>query len=328
MKKRNFKFGFTLIELMVAVGLFAALMVGAYTLLKNSLDSTLAQKTQQVANDNAKTIISLVADDLKSSNVISASMATDSVSAYQYQSSVIFPATSQQSTVGNASGDYPSYISATSSLVSAPSVYNNTVGISRNKNRLVFYKQQHDNDTGDLKSYIIEYRVVADTDFSNCSLRKIKYDWTDIKWTGLTMAAGIDNTLGIDGKAVTFSNPDSLGTEIETNDLLTLPNRGDAIMLSTMRTLDDRGVTKLSANQYEVKVIVFQTVRPFNTSDEVKDYFDVDSGALVMKSDFVNLFSKEADSIKGKNVSLTSQRKNYRFAEISSIVTVPSFLKK
>ena len=324
MKKRNFKFGFTLIELMVAIGLFAALMVGAYTLLKNSLDSTLAQKTQQVANDNAKAIISLVADDLKSSNVISGTMATDSVNAYQYPSSVIFPATSQQSTVGTSTTAYPANITAVNNLVSVPSVYKNRTGITNNKNRLIFYKQEYDN-TGTLKNYIIEYRVAANDDLSNCSLRRIKYNWTDVKWTGLTGGSST-GSLSIDGRVVTFSNnlPASI---VETNDLVTLPNRGDAIMLSTMRTLDDRGGTRLSANQYEVKVIVFQTIRPFKTSAEVTNYFGFTNNTLVLKSNFVNLFSKEADSIKGKNVSLTPQRKNYRFAEISSIVTVPSFTK-
>ena len=68
MKNRNIS-GFTLVELMIAIVLFCTLSVVTYNFMKSSMDSTLKQKTQQMVNENAKNLLKMIVDDLKSSTV-------------------------------------------------------------------------------------------------------------------------------------------------------------------------------------------------------------------------------------------------------------------
>lgn len=329
MKRKNSKFGFTLIELMVALGLFAALSITVYTVLKNSLDSTLKANTQQTANENAKSIMSIITADLKSSMVINSRLLASGTyprSFYQYPSSVIFPPTTSFSSAYSGSD------------------FNNTPGVltegnskwgtllKNNKNKILFYNQRNLNDaTGNLKTSVIEYRVAVDSDYSNCRLEKREYNWSadglySSTWFGLKSNSS-STVPSIDGANITFDknglgNPDQNATQVITK----LPNIGDAILLYTERGIDDSFTNqKLAGNQYNLKVAVFQTVRPFGTTNTLGTYFtkeDVDY--LKFQSAFFDIFSGSIDSYlkNGGDKKKAAMRQNYKYAEINSVVTV------
>ena len=112
MKKNINKFGFTLIELMIAIVLFSVLSIATYTLLKNTMDSGLQQKAQQSANENAKNLLKMIAYDLKSSTVVNYRTKLKNSTSIQdehffYPSSVFYPTISQCSSTTRTDEETP-----------------------------------------------------------------------------------------------------------------------------------------------------------------------------------------------------------------------------
>lgn len=332
MKRKNFKFGFTLIELIIALALFATLSIAVYTVLKNSLDSTLKANTQQTANENAKSIMSIVTADLKSSMVINSKLLVNGSKAkafYQYPSSVIFPPTTSFSSASETN---------TASFPGVLGEGNSKWGtiLPNNQNKIFFYNQKNSHDgTGNLETSVIEYRVAVDTDYSNCRLEKREYSWSSTgsyssTWFGIRSNSE-SNDLSIDGAGISFvqsdlGTPDSNKTQVITK----LPNMGDAILLYTERGIDDsfsivnNSVKKLAENQYNLKVAVFQTVRPYGTTFNFGTYFSSSNGYLQFKKAFFDIFSGSIDSYlkNGGDKKRAAIRQNYKYAELNSVVSI------
>ena len=334
MKRKHSKFGFTLIELMVALGLFAALSITVYTVLKNSLDSTLKANTQQTANENAKSIMSIITADLKSSMVLNSRLLASGTyprSFYQYPSSVIFPPTTSFSSAYSGAD-----LTTVPGILSEGNTKWGTI-LPNNQNKIFFYNQKNSHDgTGNLETSVIEYRVAVDNDYSNCRLERREYNWSadglySSTWLGLKSDSASSN-LSIDGANITFNSaglPAPQPPEVITK----LPNMGDAILLYTERGIDDSFTivgdsfsnAKLAGNQYNLKVAVFQTVRPYGKVNPLSSYLTCDgNNYLRFQKAFFDIFSGSIDSYlqKGGDKKKAAIRQNYKYAEINSVVTI------
>lgn len=320
LKKRT---GFTLVEIMVAVTLFSILSVAVYSLLKSSMDSTLKQKTQEAANTNAKAILSAISTDLKSSSVINGTLSLpDSNNSAQYLSSVICPATGEASTadLDTTEVNLNNLVPPGFKPLNRDDLINND-GIDRisdNCNRLVFYRRflevNNDTNQAEVNFQVIEYRVEVDANTHKCRLQRIRYDWNGNAantWLGLNLDKNVNGN-AVDNQNFTFDTGD-LEKPLQTETIVELPNEGDAIILYTARTFDDTfNPRRLSANQYFIKVIVFQTAKSNPNQLQYDNNTCQYNAAFFAANNFVN------------NNRPTNIFKNYRVAEIDTIVNVLS----
>lgn len=308
--------GFTLVEILVGIALFAILSVAAFSFMQSSMTATLSQKTQQQANDNAKAILTAVTTEMKSSYREPAALTMDNKSGYpicNYKSSVIYPATAEASTADGA-------INTKKSLV-APSI-DTDEGLDRagaNKNEVVFYTRT---DRGDF--YVVRYAVIVENGL--CRVDRFVYNWSNhaqSQWSGIRMYSNT-TSLAVDGMDIRYY-PNNLGNEITTKrtTIASLPSVGDAAILYVARSWDDTYggglASKLSANQYFVKVLVFQTLRGL---DEISYKNDV--GPFSGNPTTAATFSASNAPLKlfRSNNSDSMKRRNYRAAELDGIVNV------
>lgn len=338
MKKKYLKFGFTLIELMIATTLLITLSVVTAVMLKNTLDSTVSQKTQQSANNNAKAIMSAITTDLQSSVVIKGKLNLESRKppmagrSYNYPSSVIFPPHSQKSSFLTSYSTGANNLNSIGNLTVGNDIYT-TNSVFGNYNKLIFYTQR------DLNNFnITEYVSVLDNDGKGVLYRNI-YNWTNPNmWAGITGsgASGHRSTFAIDGECLRFSpytNNPLLNTTNYFNmavesmtPLIKLPNVGDVIYLRTERTLDnsnEEGVNindqKFAPNHYNLKVIVFQTNKSLPLED-TRIYFAFDNSAGIrFNRAFFELFTTNFDNLAPAQRTI---RRLYKFCELNSSVSV------
>lgn len=365
MKKKYLKFGFTLVEVMIACALLATIATVTFCILKSSLDSTLKQKAQQNANENAKTIMSTITTDLQSSSVIKGNLQLFGTNGalggqykrdfYQYPSSVIYPPTSRRSSGWNAySMDADSLAEAHNRLPGLLEIGNDNFAsrVEHNKNRLIFYNQRGKNSD---EWEIIEYIGQLEPTNRLATLVRKTYAWGPHSgaWAGINAGVGSHRML-VDGVMTYFygSSPLShdgvmihVGTNGTSNDniafapdathnvgqitdsttICELPNRGDIFLLYTARTLDERYSAfseenrTLSANQYTIKVIVFETITP---KDIPATYLtNATTPNMTIEPAFFRLFTREHDRL---NRTERDIRDNYRFCELNTTVSVRS----
>ena len=341
---RKSRFGFTLMELLIACVLFASLSIAVYSVLKNALDSTVRQKTQQNANDNAKNIMSAITADLKSSSVINSKLNLANYSngsnGYQYPSSVVFPTTSHFSSADTTNLASTDNVNAIGLLNPGNTKYeNDNVGAN---NKILFYAQRYETDnvtnTRNLITELVEYFVKLNTTDNTCSLERRTWVWdgshaktgfvgADGTWLGLQYV----NSSGWSSDRFNINFVDSVfkdAVPYTYTTVCSLPNTGDCILLYTSRAFDDTYSPRvLAANQYNIKVIVFQTVKKFDTLYSVtstghgknKNTTNNNDNILQIQGNFFKLFTKD---LKANNHPDKSRRKNYRYCELNSIVTV------
>ncbi len=336
------RFGFTLMELMIACVLFASLSIAVYSVLKNALDSTVRQKTQQNANDNAKNIMSAITADLKSSSVINSKLNLANYSngnnGYQYPSSVIFPTTSHYSSADTINLKNTDNVNGLGLLNPGNTKYeNDDVGAN---NKILFYSQRYEG--ANFITELVEYFVKLNTTDNTCSLERRTWIWggsdtggsdtghvgADGTWLGLTCASQ-SGGWSSDRFNIDFVDTDFGNVQPYTSTTVcALPNTGDCILLYTSRAFDDTYSPRvLAANQYNIKVIVFQTIKKFdtlygiNTTNNAhgKNSSNQNENILKIKGDFFKLFTKD---LKANNHPDKARRKNYRYCELNSIVTI------
>lgn len=310
--------GFTLVEILIGIALFAILSVAAFSFMQSSMTATLRQKTQQQANDNAKAILTAVTTEMKSSYREPAALTMNNKSGdpiCNYKSSVIYPATAEASTADGA-------IASKRELV-APSI-DTDEGLDRagaNKNEVVFYTR-----TNNGEFYVVRYAVIVENGL--CRVDRFVYNWPNpTQWCGIRVNS-TSISLAVDGMDVRYYTG-NLGSEITTKrtTIASLPSVGDAAILYVARSWDDTYggglASKLSANQYFVKVLVFQTLRGLdisNYSNEVGASSNSTVAASFSASKAPLRLFKSSSSNFTKNDSM--KRQNYRAAELDGIVTV------
>lgn len=292
--------GFTLIEIMVAIALFSVLAVAVYSVMKSTMESTVRQKTQQAANDNARALLNTVTTELKSSYRERAELSfTAGEAPHAYLSSVICPATAQASTCRLNDN-----LVAKTKLV-APSIKDadGRQALQNNVNRTAFFVR-----TNDGKFRVVEYRVLAAN--NRCIVDRIVYNWANSNlWFGLSMGGSVAGLVSVDSNNVRFSN--TLGTAVSRETVMELPNRGDAAVLYVARGWDDTySPAKLAANQFLVKVVILQTIK----SNDAFNY--PDSDPIVWGNGIVGIVTGTGSK------RAVSMSRNYRVAEMESAVNV------
>ena len=329
-------------ELLIACVLFASLSIAVYSVLKNALDSTVRQKTQQNANDNAKNIMSAITADLKSSSVINSKLNLANYSngsnGYQYPSSVIFPTSSHFSSADTESLTTTDNKAGLGLLDIGNTKYEDDhVG---ENNKILFYSQRYETvgTTRNLITELVEYFVKLNTTGNTCSLERRTWVWDNNGFTSIGAVGKVGTWLGLTCEAqsggwstdrfkIGFVDTD-FGNKLPytSTTVCSLPNTGDCILLYTSRAFDDTSSPRvLAANQYNVKVIVFQTVKKFDTLYSVtstghgKNSSNQNENILKIQGNFFKLFTKD---LKANNHPDKSRRKNYRYCELNSIVTV------
>lgn len=340
---RKSRFGFTLMELLIACVLFASLSVAVYSVLKNSLDATVRQKTQQSANDNAKNIMSAITADLKSSSVINSKLNLANYSSgnngYQYPSSVIFPTTSHYSSATTNNLASTTNVNALGLLDIGNTKYeNDNVGAN---NKILFYSQRYETvgTTRNLITELVEYFVKLNSD-NTCSLERRTWVWggsgtghvgQEGSWLGLTC---VSQSGGWSSDRFNINFVDSVfkdAVPYTSTTVCSLPNVGDCILLYTSRAFDDTYSPRvLAANQYNIKVIVFQTVKKFDTLYAItpttnghgKNSSGQNENMLQIQGNFFKLFTTNVDSLSNNPNRQKDRRKNYRYCELNSIVTI------
>ena len=317
--KKKCKYGFTLVELMIAIVLFATLSVTVYNVLKGTMDSTLRQKTQQSVNDNAKSLLNMIVDDLRSSTPLNLKLpfVENDNRVFSYSSSVIFPTTSQLSNTGFNVND----VNADAEVVGFNS-NNNRFQFDHIdndfRNRFLFYTKNtfDENMNNNVAFNTVEYRSVLGDD-GKCRVNRMVYDnpTNRLFWNNIGIREGGAGNLAIDARGLLYNgiyNP----RPGNTTTLFTLPNKGDGVIIYVRRAIDDTNPNngaRFSANQYFVRVMVFQTLRNFTDVD----YFQDNGENLVPTPDFLEVINQPNDKAHPR-------RNNYRFADISSSVTVQS----
>lgn len=310
--------GFTLVEILIGIALFAILSVAAFSFMQSSMTATLRQKTQQQANDNAKAILTAVTTEMKSSYREPAALTMYNKSGdpiCNYKSSVIYPATAEASTADGA-------IASKRDLV-APSI-DTDEGLNRaaaNKNEVVFYTR-----TNDGRFYVVRYAVIVENGL--CRVDRFVYNWPNpAQWCGIKVNS-TSISLAVDGMDVRYYRG-NLGSEDSTKrtTVASLPNVGDAAILYVARSWDDTYggglASKLSANQYFVKVLVFQTLRGLDISS-----YATEVGAASSSTDAASFSAGKSPLrlFKSNSANFTKddsmKRQNYRAAELDGIVTV------
>lgn len=334
MKKNINKFGFTLIELMIAIVLFSVLSIATYTLLKNTMDSGLQQKAQQSANENAKNLLKMIAYDLKSSTVVNYRTKLQNSTSIQdehffYPSSVFYPTISQCSSTTRTDEETPMGL-----------VNDNAKQTMRNNtNRIGFYaKNMFDLQAGTAGSggtvgqisstnNVRLQAVLYSTHIQNDKCLVVRQVFTSDTSVLFNTLPGIkleDGTvdLCVDTRNYGFENNFNQANRFnQTNNdiILRLPNRGDVAMIYLARAMDDTmGVNtrKFATNQYVLKVMVFQTVKGLsaNRVPNLDTYFDAD---CIPTEAFTDLFTDNET-----NNNSNSLRNNYKYAELTTSVGV------
>ena len=317
MKKKYFKFGFTLIEVMIATVLLISLCLATAGILKSTLDSTVAQKTQQSANNNAKAIMSAITTDLQSSTVLNGSLLLDG-NKYHYPSSVLFPSHGQKSSCSMSYS--PAYHASIGILGVGNNNYSNTI-TTQNNGKLIFISQDNNNNF-----QVIEY--VTNLVDNRAVLNRNVYDWDDAgTWPGIRQegASAQRKDFAIDGMPL-WLRPANTGTYWNltlnnnlSHSIVSLPNIGDAIYLRTDRNVDEY-TGKLSPNKYNIKVIVFQSSKDINALVNPNIYFrdGLDTG-IAFRPAFFDLFINDFNDLSPLNRTV---RKLYKFCELNSSVSV------
>lgn len=313
--------GFTLVEILIGIALFAILSVAAFSFMQSSMTATLRQKTQQQANDNAKAILTAVTTEMKSSYREPAALTMTGKSGdpiCNYKSSVIYPATAEASTADGA-------IASKRELV-APSI-DTDEGLDRagaNKNEVVFYTR-----TNDGKFYVVRYAVIVENGL--CRVDRFVYNWPyHTEWCGISVNS-TSISLAVDGMDVRYTGTGKLGTDIseQRTTIASLPSVGDAAILYVARSWDDTYggglASKLSANQYFVKVLVFQTLRGLDETSYKRDVRSNFTGDPTVAATFsagnapLKLFKSNSSNFATND---SMKRQNYRAAELDGIVNV------
>ena len=301
--------GFTLIEIMVAMGLFIVLAISAYIFLKNLTEATLAGKVQQDAQNKAAAIINAITTDLKSSE--SARLFNGAANREDI-TSVLFPELFKINTRTDATN------TRVNPTVTAPPEFPKEINeniahpeaITRNQNRIIFYSKTSDNH-----SIIIEYTVVRSETMegNSCRLERRVYRWNPaIANFGLTE----------NGNAYLLSDVDFKERDASRQTIAEMQNPGDAIILYTSRSLvpdpfDHTAANTVSNDQYFIRVIVCEQIkRPQGNITGIYENVgaDGDGSPIRYSGNFTAIFSN------GK----TAQRKNYRIASMDSVVKVPT----
>lgn len=326
MSKKRSRIGFTLVELMVALVLFSTLGVVGFNFLKDSMNSTLKQKTQQAANENAKNLLKIITNDLKSSSVMNYKIPFINTGrlAYNYPSSVIFPATNQFSTTGINSANY----SNNAEDVMSFSHEGGASGVNTmrsNQNRLIFYTKSllDASSSNNVIIQIVEYKTVFEN--GKCRVDRIDYNVRTstnnlTEWPAISLLNGMA-LFSIDGLDVEFNHNSFSNLNVRnTNTLLSLPNTGDVVLLYVNRAFVDTNLgRRFAPNQYNVKIMVFQTIRDIDL-DFFEEHTENGDTYFTVNQNFTNLFIHDEDN--DTNIRRKRIRDNYRYAELSSSVGV------
>ena len=316
--KKKCRYGFTLVEVLIAIVLFATLSVAVYSILKGTMDSTLRQKTQQAVNENAKSLLKMAVDDLKSSTIVNLTLPLDGANDFRsrnyfYRSSVIFPATGQFSNTENIDGN-EAFGFTNDGTLSVPNGF---------KNRFLFYTKsafEYDSESNNSVSFrIVEYKTKVES--GKCRVERNVYDPREFckghnldTWPGLSLLNNVNNLEFSLQRQISF-NGQAPSKDDTSMTVFELPNNGDISLIYVNRAWDDTvGVAsrRFAANQYVVKVLVFQTMKNITET-----YFNADG---IPNAAFTGLFIQEKDL----NNTNKNKRRNYRYSEISSSVSVPA----
>lgn len=347
MKKEKNKLGFTLIELMVALVLFVTVSIAGFNFLKESMNSTLRQRTQQAVNENVRNLVKMIVSDLKSSTVLNyripySSEGEPTRQTYSYPSSVIFPAINQYSTSGINSEGYSNSREPIMSF-SSDGEFNGLDTMRNNQNRLVFYSKDllKENMSSNVSTHVVEYKTVFESDKDDkCRVVRLDYDVRNnlTTWPAINLGTGnvAFSKIGLD---IEFDHDlfRDLVVRRQTN-ILSLPNRGDVVLLYLSRAFDDTtGTRRFATNQYNLKVMVFQTIKDNNLDIYEKvewgkvDGEDEEGNAVYdttykVTEDFIKLFEHETLDTQEETEALDKKkrqmRQNYRYAELTSSVGV------
>lgn len=268
MKKHLLK-GFTLVELLIGIGLFAILSTAAYSMLTGSMNASLVGKVQADVNSKAKTAVEAIANDLRTSYTPVYSL---------YNSSVIFPTTRQ---IDTTQPDGTNFVPQT---VGVPELQGKkytkksvdaTERIFNNVNQLVFYSHVPDPDSHvpdsdsnlDVGYSIVRYYVTRSnpTD-TRVALKRKVYNWQNMHLTDEGYPVGITKDITFDPEAA-FAEPMEVGGNNLTaykNDfnVIEMPMEGDFIVLYVSRAAERyNGGMTIVPNQFYIKVIVGQQAR-------------------------------------------------------------------
>ncbi len=306
MKKR----GFTLIELMIAIFLFSILSVAAYSIMKSSMDATLAGKVQQDIQNKALTAMNAITTDLKSS----ITLRTDA-----YTSSVIYPDTLHfSSATQNPANANTNRWTTASFPGTAPDLTDNNgrAQLLENNNSLIFYTRDAGNDFR-----VVEYMVAATVAGQKRTCRLDRITW---RWGNPNQLLGLD----ADGSDFVFSrngtNGLTSGGGIENRQtIVEMPNNGDAIVLYTSRGVEENPVVAgqrlLIPNQYFVKIIICQNIRNIDSAtaaqrlNSIYNNNTTDGSALTYGSGLTSVFAGPVNR----------ERRNYRTTELETAIVVP-----
>lgn len=314
---KNKSLGFTLVEIMVAIVLFGFLAIGAYSLLKGSMDATLKSRVQQDAQEKASAIINAVTPDLKSSF---SHRRKDGANNLNFQSSVIFPDPDHPSSAF-APGSFGTQNDANKweegDQIPTPGLENteSLEEIPNNINRLVFYSNFRNSGTNNF--FVTEYRVspkiLADNGLMSCAFERLVWAWDSLGDN--TLNGNLQFNEGYFAGATLGNKPPALR---ERQTVVEMPNAGDVIVFYTARNIEPQsGVVpaRLSQNQYLIKAIVAENVKS-----------NLNSANIYSESNgVVNITNRFVDIMKGTDLPRSEKylTKNYRTVTLDASVTVP-----
>ncbi len=309
-KKR--RTGFTIVELLVGIGLFGIISVFAYSMLKGALDASLVGKVQQDVQAKVKVALDAITSELKSSYT---------PNFLGYRSSVIFPPLSQFDTADQTPSEAPTprlpvgfpivtWSGSTPTIDATP-----MNRIKDNRNRLVFYtrRDSRNNTTGQnvANFFIVDYSVEIyplTASERSCRLVRKSYSWN--LTTNYEMGLSRVNPGGVN-EYFLFNDAD-LRNPQEIQTIIEMPGAGDAILLYASRIVEGNPQTVVP-NQIFVRLGICQAVKALKSHTFYNE--DTEGTPAVYTDAFSNALADPKYN--------SPQRKNLRTAVMETSVTIP-----